>query len=186
MIQAKQTSSRGFQYEYSDDSTTDYLVASGLASSSPRDGVRITDIGRVFLAGAPRLANSDQKDAVLEVVGHLDDPVTNARVLIEVAKLDEPLFIDPYLPASALFDVLGHAEVRRVLAADPFSGRKIAGQTREERRRDFGIVLSALHVPPASAQKLRSQNDSLNASLLPVAPRYASSLGHGMAQSSTP
>jgi hypothetical protein len=132
-----------FQYEYSDDSTTDYLVASGLASSSPRDGVRITDIGRAFLAGAPRLANSDQKDAVLEVVGHLDDPVTNARVLIEVAKLDEPLFIDPYLPASALFDVLGHAEVRRVLAADPFSGRKIAGQTREERRRDFGIVLSA-------------------------------------------
>ena len=87
-----------------------------------------------------KLVDSVQADEVVEVVGHLDDPVTNARALIEVAKLEEPLLIDPYLPASALFDLFGHAEVRRVLAADPLPGRKIAGQTRDERRRDLGIV----------------------------------------------
>lgn len=132
-----------FHHEHSDDSTTDYLVASGMASHSPREGVRVADVGRAFLAGAAKLLDAAQTDAVVEVVGHLDDPVTNARALIEIAKLEEPLLIDPYLPASALFDLLGHAEVRRVLAADPLPGRKIAGQTRDERRRDLGIVLSA-------------------------------------------
>lgn len=91
-----------FHHEHSDDSTTDYLVASGMAVHSPREGVRITDVGRAFLAGAAKLVDSVQADEVVEVVGHLDDPVTNARALIEVAKLEEPLLIDPYLPASAL------------------------------------------------------------------------------------
>lgn len=126
-------------WDYGDDSTTGYLVATGMAHDEG-DGIQVTELGRAFYAGAinasfPEARNED----VIEVVGRLEDPGTYARLLTEIDRLGEALLVDPYLPSQDLFALLSLPGITRVLTKDT----RVAGEQRDDRRRRLAVALGS-------------------------------------------
>ncbi len=126
-------------WDYEDDSTTGYLLATGMAVDEG-DGIQVTELGRAFYSGALATIDTGARgDDVIEVVGRLEDPVVDARLLTEIDRLGESLLVDPYLPSQDLFALLSLPGITRVLTKDT----RISSEQRDDRRRRLAVALGS-------------------------------------------
>lgn len=79
----------------------------------------------------------------LEIVVRPDDPFTYVQMLREIAKLDDVMIIDPYLPSPDLEALVRYPNVKRVLTIDA----DVVGEKKSVRRTNLANVLGATDHP---------------------------------------